>query len=109
MASVAGSGSHTAHVDTFARDNLPPVESWPEFSFTFPDGSDLTYPERLNAAVELLDRNVERGLGDRPSLHFEHASMSYRELLEQANQVAHVLVDDLGVVPGNRVLVHGPN
>ncbi|HSG40210.1 MAG TPA: AMP-binding protein, partial [Thermoanaerobaculia bacterium] len=32
-----------------------------------------------------------------------------RQLLETANRIAHVLVDDLGVVPGERVLLRGPN
>jgi 2-aminobenzoate-CoA ligase len=115
MASVANSGTssassgRTAHVDTFARDNLPPVEDWPVFTFTFPDSSELTYPDELNAAIELLDRNVAEGRGDRPALHFERQTISYRQLLEQANRIAHVLVDDLGLVPGNRVLIHGPN
>ncbi len=102
--------TRSAHVDTFARDHLPPVEDWPSFDVAFPDGSKLTYPETLNAAIELLDRNVEQGNGDRPAVCLRGESpISYRTLLEQANRIAHVLVDDLGVVPGNRVLLHGPN
>ena len=102
--------TNTAHVDTFARDNLPPIEDWPVFDVPFPDGTRLTYPETLNAAVELLDRNVGVGNGDRPAVCLRGESpISYRELLAQANRIAHVLVDDLGVVPGNRVLLHGPN
>jgi 2-aminobenzoate-CoA ligase len=100
---------HTAHVDTFARDNLPPVADWPVFDTAMPDGSHLTYPDTLNAAVELLDRNVESGNGDRPALRFQGRVTSYRELLERVNRIARVLVDEAGVVPGNRVLVHGPN
>ncbi|MGE5168849.1 MAG: benzoate-CoA ligase family protein [Rudaea sp.] len=97
----------TAHVDTFARDNLPPPEQWPEFLFDLPE---LAYPERLNCAAELLDRNVARGLGERraivsPAL----GTWTYRELLAHANRIAHVLVEDLGLVPGNRVLLRGPN
>jgi 2-aminobenzoate-CoA ligase len=102
--------TRSAHVDTFADDNLPPVEDWPVFDVPFPDGSTLTYPDTLNAAAELLDRNVEHGNGDRPAVCLRgESSITYRTLLEQANRIAHVLVEDLGVVPGNRVLLHGPN
>ena len=52
----------TAHVDTFARDNLPPRDAWPELLFEIPE---LQYPARMNCGVELLDRAVERGWGDR--------------------------------------------
>ena len=34
---------------------------------------------------------------------------TYGDLLDRANQIANVLVDDLGLVPGNRVLLRGPN
>jgi 2-aminobenzoate-CoA ligase len=102
--------TRSAHVDTFAYDNLPPIEDWPVFDVPFPDGSMLTYPDVLNAAAELLDRNVEQGNGDRPAVCLRGESpITYRTLLEQANQIARVLVEDLGVVPGNRVLLHGPN
>jgi len=102
--------TRSAHVDTFASDNLPPVEDWPSFDVPFPDGSALTYPNTLNAATELLDLNVQRGYGDRPAVSLRgEQPTTYRALLEQANRIAHVLVEDLGVVPGNRVLLHGPN
>lgn len=93
----------TAHLDTFARDNLPPVADWPLFTDTD------AYPEQLNCAVELLDTMVMDAHGDRPALHFEGRSITYRALLARANRVAHVLVEDLGVMPGNRVLLRGPN
>lgn len=109
MASSARAGQ-SAHVDTFARDHLPPVEDWPSFNVPFSDGSALTYSDQLNAASELLDRNVERGHGDRPAVCLRGESpITYSQLLDRANRIAHVLVDDLGVVPGNRVLLHGPN
>ncbi|MDQ3547484.1 MAG: AMP-binding protein [Chloroflexota bacterium] len=89
---------------------MPPVEDWPVFDVTMPDGTRLTYPDSLNAAGELLDRNVENGNGDRPAVCLRgEAPISYSELLARANRIAHVLVDDLGVMPGNRVLLHGPN
>ena len=98
---------YTAHVDTFARDNLPPRHQWPEFVFDLPE---LQYPERMNCATELLDGALARGWGERRAilapggLHW-----TYAELLAHANRIAHVLVDDLRVVPGNRVLLRGPN
>jgi 2-aminobenzoate-CoA ligase len=106
MSSVTG---YTAHIDTFARDHLPPPDTWPVFDFSLPGGGALEYPERLNAAGELLDGNVARGNHNRPALRFQGQITTYRELLEQANRIARVLTEDLGVVPGNRVLIHGPN
>jgi 2-aminobenzoate-CoA ligase len=94
----------TAHVDTFARRALPPRELWPEL----PMGA-LRYPDRVNCAAELLDRQVHDGHGDRVALRFPGGTWSYRELLEHANRIACVLTEDLGVVPGNRVLLRGPN
>ncbi|HEX3452544.1 MAG TPA: AMP-binding protein, partial [Solirubrobacteraceae bacterium] len=96
----------SAHADTFARDNLPPREEWPEFLFTLPE---LQYPERLNCAAELLDATVAKGLGARPAIVTPQRRLTYDELLAEANRVAHVLRDDLGLVPGNRVLLRGFN
>jgi 2-aminobenzoate-CoA ligase len=102
-----GELSPSAHVDTFSRDNLPPVESWPEFVFAIPD---VQYADRLNCGVELLDRTIELHGADRPCLLSPTGERwSYGELLATSNRVAHVLVDELGVVPGNRVLLRGPN
>jgi 2-aminobenzoate-CoA ligase len=94
----------TAHVDQFARQMLPPRDLWPEITM-----GELRYPERLNCAAELLDAMVEKGNGDRVALRFPGGKWTYRELLEHANRLAHVLVKDLGVVAGNRVLLRGPN
>ena len=94
----------SAHVDQFARRMLPPPELWPELSL-----GELRYPERLNCAAELLDAMVVQGQGDRIALRFPGGTWTYRQLLEQANRVAHVLTRDLGLVPGNRVLLRGPN
>lgn len=97
----------SAHVDTFARDRLPPRALWPEMTdFGLPE---LQYPKRLNAAAELLDRMVERGFGDRPCIRTPHLVWTYAELLENANRIARVLVEDMGLVPGNRVLLRGAN
>ena len=97
----------SAHVDTFCRDHLPPAAQWPELVFELPA---LHYPDRLNCATELLDTVIERHGADRPCLHSPGSrTWSYGDLLAAANRVAHVLVVDLGIVPGNRVLLRGPN
>jgi 2-aminobenzoate-CoA ligase len=97
----------SAHVDTFCRDHLPPLDQWPDLTFDLPE---LQYPDRLNAATALLDDVIARYGGDRPALRQPGLpTWSYDELLAAANRIAHVLVDDLGIVPGNRVLLRAPN
>ncbi len=96
----------TAHIDTFAADHLPPREQWPEFLF---DSPDLQFPEQLNCASELLDRWVASGQGDRLCIQGHGVRWTYAELQAQANRIARVLVEDLGLVPGNRVLLRGAN
>jgi 2-aminobenzoate-CoA ligase len=99
--------SPSAHQDTFARDNLPPAEQWPVLEFTLPE---LQYPDRLNAASALIDEAVETFGPDRPALHTPDGdTWSYGDLQRRANQVAQVLTEDLGVVPGNRVMLRAPN
>jgi 2-aminobenzoate-CoA ligase len=98
--------STTAHVDTFARDHLPPHEEWPDFLFTLPQ---LQYPERLNCAAELLDGTIANGHGGRAAIVTPERGLSYDELLAEANRIANLLIDDLGLVPGNRVLLRGFN
>ena len=98
---------YTAHVDTFARDHLPPPELQPEFLFTLPG---LQFPQRLNCATELLDRWVTSGRGDRLCLQApDGLRWTYADLQDRANRIAHVLVHDMGLVPGNRVLLRAPN
>ncbi|MFB7330514.1 AMP-binding protein [Streptomyces adustus] len=93
---------HSAHVDTFARDHLPPPEQWPELHFDLPE---LCYPERLNCAAELLD-HADPG---RPVFRTPTAgTWTYGELRTRVDRLAHLLTGDLGVVPGNRVLLRGP-
>src|SRR6188472_2303244 len=97
----------SAHVDTFCRDHLPPAEQWPELTFDLPE---LQYADRLNCATALLDEVAERHGGHRPCLRQPgQKTWSYDELMAAANRIAHVLVDDLGIVPGNRILLRGPN
>lgn len=97
----------SGHIDTFCADNLPPRELWPEMDY----GSlpDLAYPARFNCAAELLDATVASGRGASTVFLYEGSRWSYADLLRAANQIARVLVDDLGVVPGNRVLLRAPN
>jgi 2-aminobenzoate-CoA ligase len=96
----------SAHVDTFPRDNLPPAADWPEFTFTLPE---LRYPDRFNCAVELLDRWIEAGHGERPCIISPQETWTYADLAERVNRIANVLTRDLRLVPGNRVLLRGPN
>lgn len=96
----------SAHVDTFARDNLPPFDQWPKLLL---DRPEFQYPERLNAAVELTDRVVERGHGDRVALIGNGRRRTYKELTDWSNRLAHALVENYGVKPGNRVLIRSGN
>src|SRR5262245_24989577 len=96
----------SAHVDTFARDNLPPRAQWPDFRFDLPE---LQYPERMNCAVELLDRWLAAGHGEQPCLIAPAETLTYAQLAERVNRIANVLVRDLGMLPGHRVLLRGPN
>jgi len=97
---------YSAHVDTFTRDNLPPRSTWPEFLFT---GPGLHYPDLINCATELLDRHVTAGAGARRCVVTDTETWTYADLLAKSNQVAHLLIDEVGLVPGNRVLLRGPN
>ncbi|HET8661531.1 MAG TPA: AMP-binding protein [Micromonosporaceae bacterium] len=97
----------SAHVDTFARDHLPPQDQWPPLIFDLPE---LKYPERLNCAVELLDQTAAGHGADRRCLLTPDGSVwTYGDLLARANQVASYLVTEVGLVPGNRVLLRAPN
>jgi 2-aminobenzoate-CoA ligase len=96
----------SAHVDTFAHDHLPPASEQPEFLFHEPW---LQFPAQLNCATELLDRQVENGWGERVCLVAPGIRWSYRDLQARADRIAHVLVQDMGLVTGNRVLLRGAN
>jgi 2-aminobenzoate-CoA ligase len=99
----------SAHVDTFCRDHLPPADQWPSLEFTLPE---LAYPDRMNCADTLLTDTIAKLGPDRPCLlpqDTDERAWSYSDLARTAGQIAAVLTDDLGVVPGNRVLLRGPN
>jgi 2-aminobenzoate-CoA ligase len=96
----------TAHVDTFTRDNLPPLELWPDLILERPE---FQYPEYVNVGVELTDRMVERGFGDHDALIGNGRRRTYKELADWTNRLAHALAEDFGVKPGNRVLIRSGN
>lgn len=94
----------TGHIDSFSRAGLPPVEQQPDFLL---DGFD--YPDHLNVGVELTDAMVAKGFGDNTALIGNGRRRTYKELTDWTNRLAHVLVDDMGVKPGNRVLIRSAN
>lgn len=94
----------TGHSDTFTRDRLPPEDQQPVFRL---EGFD--YPEYMNAAVELTDKMVEKGFGDHTALIGNGRQRTYKELTDWSNRIAHVLVEDYGIKPGNRVLIRSAN
>ena len=96
----------TAHVDTFTRDHLPPIEQQPVYLFDLPE---LQFPRQLNCAVELLDKAIARGWGDRPCIVGPGLRWTYADLQRKADAIAHVLVGEMGVRPGERVLLRAPN
>ena len=103
MPTSEASTHRSGHVDTFCRDALPPRELWPQI-----DCSSLSYPETLNCATELLDNMASRH-GARTAIFYSGGLWSYAQLLEAANRIAHVLVEDFGIIPGNRILLRAPN
>jgi 2-aminobenzoate-CoA ligase len=94
----------SAHLDTFTRDNLPPPDQWPEFLM-----EGFEYPDYVNAGVELTDRMVEQGFGDNTALIGNGRHRTYKELADWTSRIAHALVEDCGVKPGNRVLIRSAN
>lgn len=94
----------SAHTDHFTRDNLPPFEEWPELLM-----ENFQYPEWLNAAVELTDAMVAKGFGDNTALIGNGRRRTYKELTDWTNRIAHALVENYGVEPGNRVLIRSAN
>ncbi|MEI8146817.1 MAG: AMP-binding protein, partial [Alphaproteobacteria bacterium] len=96
----------SAHIDSFTRDNLPPREQWPDFVFS---SSDLAYPPRLNCVTAFVDRWVDAGEGDRPCVFAPGLAWTYGDLAERVNRIANVLTEQLGMVPGYRVLLRSAN
>src|SRR5579872_3623568 len=96
----------SAHVDRFAADHLPARERWPDLIFTLPE---LQYPAQMNCVDRLLDRHVHEGNGSRRCIVAPGIVWTYDDLHGAANRIARVLTEDLGIVPGNRVLLRAPN
>ena len=96
----------SGHVDTFGRDNLPPDDQFPDLLL---DREEFQYPEHLNVAFELTDRMVENGFGDSTALIGNGRRRTYKELTDWTNRLAHALVEDYGIKPGNRVLIRSAN
>jgi 2-aminobenzoate-CoA ligase len=95
----------SGHIDQFSRKNLPKKDLQPDFIIS----KDTHYPSRLNAAASLLDGPIECGWGEHIALINDDASCTYAQLAAQANRIAHVLVQDMKLIPGNRVLLRGGN
>jgi 2-aminobenzoate-CoA ligase len=96
----------SAYADTFARDHLPPPEQWPDLVFALPD---YRYPDRLNCVSELLDHWLDKGWQDRPCLVTGTETITYGALAERVNRIANVLVTNLGLKSGERVLLRSAN
>lgn len=100
----------SSHQDTFTRKKLPPKEQWPLFIF---DQPEVQYANQLNATFELVDRHVLCGNGHLPALHghgiYGPFTWTYDQLQQQIDRIAQVLINDMGLVSGNRVLLRGPN
>jgi 2-aminobenzoate-CoA ligase len=106
MSGKTSSLGPSGHVDDFTRRNLPPFEQWPDLLLERPE---FQYPDYLNAGVELTDRIVEKGYGDRVALIGNGRQRTYKELADWSNRLAHALVENYGVKPGNRVLIRSGN
>ncbi|MFL0670243.1 MAG: AMP-binding protein [Erythrobacter sp.] len=92
--------------DSFVIAHLPGPRDWPQFRFDLPE---LAYPERMNAASELLDRAVDLGEGGRLAVVNDAGAWTYADLKGMSDRIARVLIDEGGLVPGGRVLLRGPN
>ncbi len=95
----------TCHLDTFVVDNLPPPDRMPDLI----NLKELGYPKHLNATVELVDRHVLDGRGDRIAIRAPGLVWTYAQLSHVIDRMANMLVDMLGMRPGNRVLLRSAN
>jgi 2-aminobenzoate-CoA ligase len=96
----------SAHIDSFAFDHLPAQTLWPELVFDLPE---LHYPERLNCANAFLDQQCQQGFAEKIALRSAQGSWTYAELTAKVNKIAHVLVEEMKLQTGNRVLLRGAN
>jgi len=98
--------SASAQPDRFVHDRLPAAEQWPQLCF---DAPELQFGEQLNLVQELLDKAPIKGFTHFPMLRSDTETVSYADARVRVDRIAHVLVQDLGLVPGNRVLLRGGN
>ncbi|HYF41683.1 MAG TPA: AMP-binding protein, partial [Ramlibacter sp.] len=96
----------SAQIDRFVHDRLPPPGQWPQLRYELPE---LRLPDQLNLVEELLDKAPAKGWGERPLLRSSRITLTYSDVRERVDRIARVLVEDLGLVPGNRVLLRGGN
>ena len=93
--------------DNFAHNSLPNLNLQPDYIFT--DLQQFQHPEILNCVERLLDSHIKNGNGDAICIQTFDEKWTYNDLFEKANQIAHVLIDDLGLKSGNRVLIRSAN
>jgi 2-aminobenzoate-CoA ligase len=96
----------SAQQDRFVHDRLPPRSQWPQLLY---DRPEFQFPDQLNLVEELLDKAPAKGFGDRPLLRSSSTTLTYAQVREEVDRICRVLVEDLGLVPGNRVLIRGGN
>ncbi len=96
--------------DTFIPDRLPPLAMQPQFRYDLPELAQWQTPTQLNLVHELLDKAVsDKGFADLPLLRSPHITLSYADVKARVDRIAQVLVDDCGLIPGQRVLLRGGN
>ena len=96
----------SAQQDRFVHDRLPPRSQWPELRY---DRPEFQFPKQLNLVEELLDKAQAKGFGERPLLRSSRITLSYNDVRDRVDRICRVLTEDLGLVPGNRVLLRGGN
>ena len=96
----------SAQPDRFVHERLPPTAQWPRLQFERPE---LQFPAQLNLVVELLDKAQEKGWSERAMLRSNARTLTYAQARQEVDRIAQVLTQDLGLVPGNRVLLRGGN
>ena len=100
---------NSAQTDRFVHDRLPPKSQWPELLYDLPELQTLQHTPQLNLVEALLDKAALKGFAERPLLRSPKITLSYADVNDRVNRIAQVLIEDLGLVPGNRVLLRGGN